>query len=97
VNYPPKLANIAIGDPAAVQTVTLTNPSPAQNPFGPVQRCFPVPGWVAPGLWAGAYEARLAAAWVRAGAWALSSWCAGAAGASAPAGAGGISPRNPGE
>jgi hypothetical protein len=35
VNYSPKLANIAIGDPAAVQTVTLTNPSPAQNPFGP--------------------------------------------------------------
>jgi hypothetical protein len=35
VNYAPKLANIAIGDPAAVQTVTLTNPSPVQNPFGP--------------------------------------------------------------
>ena len=35
VNYAPKLANIGIGDPAAVQTVTLTNPSPAQNPFGP--------------------------------------------------------------
>src|SRR5262250_116300 len=35
VNYAPKLANIAIGDPAAVQTVTLTSPSPAQNPFGP--------------------------------------------------------------
>jgi hypothetical protein len=35
VNYAPKLANIAIGDPAAVQTVTLTNPSPAANPFGP--------------------------------------------------------------
>jgi len=35
VNYAPKLANIAIGDPAAVQTVTLTNPAPAQNPFGP--------------------------------------------------------------
>src|SRR5260221_6542461 len=35
VNYAPKLANIAIGDPAAVQTVTLTGPSPAQNPFGP--------------------------------------------------------------
>src|SRR5690242_281401 len=33
VNYAPKLVNIAIGDPAAVQTVTLTNPSPAQNPF----------------------------------------------------------------
>src|SRR5690349_10183605 len=35
VNYAPKLANIAIGDPAAVQTVTLTGPSPAANPFGP--------------------------------------------------------------
>jgi hypothetical protein len=32
VNYTPKLVNIAIGDPAAVQTMTLTNPSPAQNP-----------------------------------------------------------------
>jgi hypothetical protein len=29
------LANIAIGDPAAVQTVTLDNPSPDQNKFGP--------------------------------------------------------------
>ena len=35
VNYAPKLANIAIGDPAAVQTVTLTNPTVAANPFGP--------------------------------------------------------------
>src|SRR5580704_9007690 len=35
VNYAPKLANIAIGDPAAVQTVTLTNPTPHANPFGP--------------------------------------------------------------
>ena len=35
VNYAPKLANLAIGDPAAVQTVTLDNPSPAQNKFGP--------------------------------------------------------------
>jgi hypothetical protein len=35
VNYAPKLANIAISDPAAVQTVTLTNPTPQQNPFGP--------------------------------------------------------------
>ena len=34
VNYAPKLANLAIGDPAAVQTVTLDNPSPAQNKFG---------------------------------------------------------------
>ncbi|HEV3169581.1 MAG TPA: hypothetical protein VGZ32_04550 [Actinocrinis sp.] len=35
VNYAPKLANIAIGDPAAVQTVTLENPTPKANPFGP--------------------------------------------------------------
>ncbi len=35
VNFAPKLANIAIGDPAAVQTVTLDSPSPAQNHFGP--------------------------------------------------------------
>jgi hypothetical protein len=35
VNYAPKLANIAIGDPAAVQTVTLESPTPAQNHFGP--------------------------------------------------------------
>jgi hypothetical protein len=35
VNYAPKLANIAISDPAAVQTVTLTNPTPQANPFGP--------------------------------------------------------------
>ena len=35
VNYAPKLANIAIGDPAAVQTVTLDNPTPDQNKFGP--------------------------------------------------------------
>jgi hypothetical protein len=34
VNYAPKLANIAIGDPSAVQTVTLDQPSPAQNRFG---------------------------------------------------------------
>jgi hypothetical protein len=34
VNYAPKLANIAIGNPAAVQTVTLDSPSPAQNRFG---------------------------------------------------------------
>ena len=96
MNYPPKLANIAIGDPAAVQTVTLTNPSPAQNPFGPVQRCFPVPGWVAPGLWAGAYEARLAAALVRAGGRALLSWWRG--GWRVGCGwAGGMSLRNPGE
>jgi hypothetical protein len=35
VNYAPKLANIAISDPAAVQTATLGSPTPAQNPFGP--------------------------------------------------------------
>jgi len=35
VNFAPKLANIAISDPAAVQTVTLDSPSPEQNRFGP--------------------------------------------------------------
>ena len=35
VNYAPKLANIAISDPAAVQTVTLDSPTPAENRFGP--------------------------------------------------------------
>jgi hypothetical protein len=35
VNYAPKLANIGIGDPAAVQTVTENNPTPQANPFGP--------------------------------------------------------------
>lgn len=35
INYAPKLANVAIGNPAAVQTVTLENPTPAANPFGP--------------------------------------------------------------
>jgi hypothetical protein len=35
VNYAPKLANLAIGDPEAVQTVTLDNPAPADNRFGP--------------------------------------------------------------
>ena len=35
VNYAPKLANIAISDPAAVQTVTLGSPTPQENPFGP--------------------------------------------------------------
>jgi hypothetical protein len=35
VNYAPKLANIAISDPAAVQTVTLDSPTPDQNRFGP--------------------------------------------------------------
>jgi hypothetical protein len=40
VNYAPKLANIAIGDPAAVQTVTLGSPTPGQNPFGPAEVHF---------------------------------------------------------
>jgi hypothetical protein len=35
VNFAPKLANIAISDPGAVQTVTLDSPSPEQNRFGP--------------------------------------------------------------
>jgi hypothetical protein len=35
VNYAPKLANMAISDPAAVQTVTLDSPTPQQNRFGP--------------------------------------------------------------
>ena len=35
VNYAPKLANIGIGCPACVQTVTEDNPSPQANPFGP--------------------------------------------------------------
>jgi hypothetical protein len=34
VNYAPKLSNLAIGDPEAVQTVTLDSPSPTQNKFG---------------------------------------------------------------
>jgi hypothetical protein len=34
-NYAPKLASIAISDPAAVQDVTLENPTPQGNPFGP--------------------------------------------------------------
>src|SRR5258708_1590730 len=33
VNYAPKLANIGIGCPACVPTVTLDSPTPAQNPF----------------------------------------------------------------
>ena len=32
MNYAPKLANIAIGDPAAVQTVTLDQPVAAAEP-----------------------------------------------------------------
>ena len=35
VNYAPKLADIGIGCPACVQTVTEDNPSPQANPFGP--------------------------------------------------------------
>jgi hypothetical protein len=34
VNYAPKLANLGIGCPECVQTVTLDSPTPAQNPFG---------------------------------------------------------------
>src|SRR6185503_4411485 len=34
VNYAPKLANIAINDPEAVQTVKLESPTPDQNKFG---------------------------------------------------------------
>src|SRR5256886_1137029 len=34
VNYAPKLANIGIGCPACVQTVTLDSPTPVQNKFG---------------------------------------------------------------
>jgi hypothetical protein len=34
INYAPKLANLAIGCPECVQTVTLDSPSPAQNKFG---------------------------------------------------------------
>jgi hypothetical protein len=35
VNFAPKLANIGIGCPACLQTVTLDSPSPEQNRFGP--------------------------------------------------------------
>jgi len=35
INYAPKLADIGISCPACLQTVTLTNPTPQQNPFGP--------------------------------------------------------------
>jgi hypothetical protein len=35
VNYAPKLANIGISCSACIQTVTLENPSPSDNPFGP--------------------------------------------------------------
>jgi hypothetical protein len=40
VNFAPKLANIAISDPAAVQTVTLDSPTPQQNRFGPANVNF---------------------------------------------------------
>ena len=35
VNYAPKLANLGIGCPECIQTVTLEGPTPKQNPFGP--------------------------------------------------------------
>jgi hypothetical protein len=35
VNYAPKLSNLAINDPEAVQTVTLDSPTPQENHFGP--------------------------------------------------------------
>ena len=35
VNFAPKLANLAIGCPACVQTVTLDSPTPQANRFGP--------------------------------------------------------------
>ena len=34
LNYAPKLANLGIGCPDCVQTVTIDSPSPAENPFG---------------------------------------------------------------
>ena len=34
LNFAPKLANLAIGCPECVQTVTLDSPTPAENPFG---------------------------------------------------------------
>jgi hypothetical protein len=39
----PKLANIAVSDAAAVQTITLTNPTPQANPFGPGSSTSRVP------------------------------------------------------
>jgi hypothetical protein len=35
INYAPKLSNLAINDPEAVQTVTIGSPTPQENPFGP--------------------------------------------------------------
>jgi hypothetical protein len=40
VNYAPKLANLGIGCPVCIQTVTLDAPTPAQNPFGQAQVHF---------------------------------------------------------
>src|SRR5262245_20901065 len=34
INYAPKLANVGIGCPDCVQTVTLDSPSPSENRFG---------------------------------------------------------------
>jgi hypothetical protein len=34
INYAPKLSNLAINDPEAVQTVTLDSPTPDENKFG---------------------------------------------------------------
>src|SRR4051812_32180179 len=34
LNHAPKLANVGIGCPDCVQTVTLDSPAPAENPFG---------------------------------------------------------------
>jgi hypothetical protein len=34
LNYAPKLANLGIGCPDCVQTVTIDSPTPAENPFG---------------------------------------------------------------
>ena len=34
MNYAPKLGNLAVGDPEAVQTVTLESPTPDENKFG---------------------------------------------------------------
>jgi hypothetical protein len=41
VNYAPKLADIGIGCPTCVQTVTLGKPTAKQNPFGPAVVNFP--------------------------------------------------------
>jgi hypothetical protein len=35
INYAPKLSNLAINDPEAVQTVTIDSPTPQANHFGP--------------------------------------------------------------